>query len=207
MIINNPNDPTKVLKSGDTMTGNLIISNPGAVQSNYFLNSVGSKFVLQYATVGVSDSPAVGSGGQFFPVQATTASAPTFVAGALWWDSTRKKLIQGEGAVWEVVSSVAATPTALTAGATVSLVASANECYTLTPGEDETINASSVPLFSKRITIVVTTSGTTSWNLTFGTAFKTVGVLATGTVSGKVFTISFISDGTNLNEVSRTGAM
>lgn len=204
MIINNTNDPTKLPLAGGTMTGILKLGS-NAIWVDYIANSTGGT-ILQYSIAGSTVCTSVGVD-LLFPIQAPTASAPTFVAGGLWWDSTRKKLIQGEGAVWEVVSSVAATPTALTAGATVSLVASANECYTLTPGEDETINASSVPLFSKRITIVVTTSGTTSWNLTFGTAFKTVGILATGTVSGKVFTISFISDGTNLNEVSRTTAM
>ncbi len=35
----------------------------------------------------------------------------------------------------------------------------------------------------------------------------TLGLSRAGTVSGKVFTISFIGDGTNLNETSRTVAM
>jgi hypothetical protein len=62
-------------------------------------------------------------------------------------------------------------------------------------------------LLGARVSIVVTTANTTSRTLTFGTNFKTTGTLATGTVASKVFTISFIGDGTNLNEVSRTTAM
>ena len=55
--------------------------------------------------------------------------------------------------------------------------------------------------------LVITTSGASSFVLTFGTAFKTTGTLATGTVTAKVFTINFVYDGTNFNEVSRTTAM
>ncbi len=38
-------------------------------------------------------------------------------------------------------------------------------------------------------------------------AHKPVGTLATGTTSGRVFSISFRSDGTNLYETGRTAAM
>jgi hypothetical protein len=54
---------------------------------------------------------------------------------------------------------------------------------------------------------IITTSGTTSYTLTFGTNFKSTGTLATGTTTAKVFVITFVYDGTNLNEVSRTAAM
>ena len=58
------------------------------------------------------------------------------------------------------------------------------------------------------MTFVVTTSGTTSsFTITFGTNFKTTGTLATGTVTAKVFTVSFIGDGSNMCETSRTTAM
>jgi hypothetical protein len=59
----------------------------------------------------------------------------------------------------------------------------------------------------QRCTFIVTTSGTTSYTLTFGTNFISQGVLATGTVSGKIFTVSFIFDGTNWIETARTAAM
>lgn len=94
----------------------------------------------------------------------------------------------------------------LTAGATPSLDPSLANVFTLTPGEDETIAAASAPA-GQYVSIVVTTSGSTSRTLTFGTKFKTTGTLATGTVTAKVFTITFVGDGTNLNEVARTTAM
>lgn len=79
--------------------------------------------------------------------------------------------------------------------------------YTLTPGEAATINAAVVQRAGAEFTLVVTTSGTNSYNLTFGTGFKSTGVLATGTSDAKIFTVRFISDGTNYNEVARTTAM
>lgn len=58
-----------------------------------------------------------------------------------------------------------------------------------------------------RASMVITTSGTTSRTITFGTGFKSTGTLATGTVDGKVFTVSFVFDGTSWCETSRTTAM
>ena len=89
---------------------------------------------------------------------------------------------------------------------TVSLDPTLADVFTVTPTGAITLNAAS-QVAGARINIVVTTSGTSSYNITFNTGFKSTGVLATGTVSGKVFTISFACDGTNFNEVSRTTAM
>jgi hypothetical protein len=55
--------------------------------------------------------------------------------------------------------------------------------------------------------VLILTSGTTSFTITFGTGFKPVGTLATGTTAARIFAISFISDGTNLYETGRTAAM
>ena len=64
-----------------------------------------------------------------------------------------------------------------------------------------------VPAAGTRCAVVVLTSGTTSRVITFGTGFKPVTTLATGTTSGRVFVVNFISDGTNLYEAGRTAAM
>jgi hypothetical protein len=56
-------------------------------------------------------------------------------------------------------------------------------------------------------TTIILTSGTSSYTITFGTGFKPVGTLATGTTSGRVFVVSWISNGTNLYESGRTAAM
>lgn len=55
--------------------------------------------------------------------------------------------------------------------------------------------------------LLILTSGTVSYTITFGTGFKSTGTLATGTTSARVFVIHWISDGTNLYEAGRTAAM
>lgn len=64
-----------------------------------------------------------------------------------------------------------------------------------------------VPAAGRTVVILILTSGTSSFTITFGTGFKPTATLATGTTSARVFAISFISDGTNLYETSRTVAM
>lgn len=95
---------------------------------------------------------------------------------------------------------------ALTAGSTVAVNFNTASVFTLTPAETETITASGGTPGAKAC-IVITTSGTNSYTLTFSTGFKVTGTLATGTVSAKVFVIEFVYDGTNWNEVARTSAM
>lgn len=75
-----------------------------------------------------------------------------------------------------------------------------------TPTQDSTLNLASVPT-CQEFTIVITTSGASSFTITFGTNFKTVGTLATGVTTAKVFTISFVCNGTICAETCRTTAM
>jgi hypothetical protein len=98
-----------------------------------------------------------------------------------------------------------ATVTVLGFG-TSSLDPSLGNIFTITPGGPVTINAASAPAGAE-ITVIVTTTGTSSFNVTPNTNFKSQGALATGTVSGKTFAIKFVGDGTDLVEVSRTTAM
>lgn len=97
---------------------------------------------------------------------------------------------------------VAAT---LTAGATVSVDPTAASVASLTPAQNETLNAVNVQ-DGQLYVLVVKASGTTSYTLTFGTNFKSTGTLATGTVDAKTFVVTFVGVGTNLVEVSRTAA-
>jgi hypothetical protein len=76
----------------------------------------------------------------------------------------------------------------------------------ITPTGNCTFNATGGTL-GQRCAFVITTSGTTSYTLTWGTDFKTAGTLATGTADAKKFVVEFIYDGTTWNEVSRTVAM
>lgn len=98
--------------------------------------------------------------------------------------------------------TIAAT-SATTGAMTVAMTAAVQ---TITPTGNCTFNASGGAA-GQRCTFIVTTSGTTSYTLTFGTNFKSPGTLATGASSGKVFTISFVYNGTNWCEISRTTAM
>lgn len=79
---------------------------------------------------------------------------------------------------------------------TVKVTPTANATYTTT-----------VPAAGTACHLIVLTSGTTSRTITFGTGFKPTGTLATGTTSGRVFVVHWISDGTNLYEAGRTAAM
>ena len=81
-----------------------------------------------------------------------------------------------------------------------------NEVAQLTPNSTRTLT-SVVPTAGQRRTLIILTSGTTNYTLTFGTGFKTTGTLATGTTSARRYIVEFISDGTQLIETSRTVAI
>lgn len=105
------------------------------------------------------------------------------------------------------VTTLADAIVALTPATTISLDPTLGGLFTVVPAQNETINAASVPTKHQGIVIIVTTSGTTSYTITFGTHFKSTGTLTTGATSGKVFALRFEGDGTNFNEIARTTAM
>lgn len=92
------------------------------------------------------------------------------------------------------------------AAGTTAMALGTNKAVSVTPNASATLTTTVSPAGSTA-SIIVVTSGTTSYALTFGTGFITTGVLNTGTVSGKTFVIDFVSDGTNMIEKSRTTAM
>lgn len=96
---------------------------------------------------------------------------------------------------------------ALTPGTTISVDPTLGGLFTLVPGTSCTLNMASVNTKHQRIVLVITTSGSSSFTITFGTSFKSAGTLATGTASGKVFVVCFECDGVNWNEASRTTAL
>jgi hypothetical protein len=101
--------------------------------------------------------------------------------------------------------NLGAAATSTTTGTiTVSMTTSV---ITITPTGACTFNASG-GIAGQRITFVITTSGTTSFTLTWGTNFKTTATLATGTTTAKKFCVSFVCvDGTQWVETGRTAAM
>lgn len=101
--------------------------------------------------------------------------------------------------------SIASAPTTASTG-TVSVDMSTG-IITITPTGACTFNATG-GLTGAEATFVITTSGTTSRVLTWGTNFKTTATLATGTVTAKLFTVTFrCLDGTTWIEIARTSAM
>lgn len=100
------------------------------------------------------------------------------------------------------VSGAAAAP-ATTGAMTVSMTSSV---ITITPTGACTFNASG-GVAGQKITFAITTSGTTSFVLTFGTNFRKVGTLTTGTTSARFFSVTFICiNGTIWQEIGRTAA-
>lgn len=100
------------------------------------------------------------------------------------------------------LSGTAAT-SATTGTMTVNMT---SEIITITPTGACTFNASG-GIAGQRVTFLITTSGTTSFTLTWGTNFKTTATLATGTTTAKKFCVSFVYDGSTWTEFSRTAAM
>ncbi len=85
-------------------------------------------------------------------------------------------------------------------------VAMSTQIITCVPSGALTLNGTG-GVTGERTTFVFTTSGVSSFVVTFGTNFKSAGTLSTGTTSGKVFTVSFIYNGTSYLETGRTIAM
>lgn len=111
-----------------------------------------------------------------------------------------------------VVHARRVTPTinVLTASGTtdITLNVSKGEVFKLTPTGSANINASMITAnVGQRVTLIVLTSGTNSYTMTFNTNFLSTGTLTTGGTSAKTFVIDFVSNGTTLIEVSRTVAM
>lgn len=106
----------------------------------------------------------------------------------------------------KATANVGGAVIALGTTGTQSLNPAIGNVFTITPAGNIVINAASVPATGQIVNLVVTTSGTSVCTITFNTNFKSTGVLSTGATTGKVFVVTFVSDGTNLNEVSRTTA-
>jgi hypothetical protein len=109
--------------------------------------------------------------------------------------STHAQTPHGSAPVYATLAN-GATAMGFGTNGSVKVTPTANATYTTT-----------VPAAGERRTLLILTSGTTSRTITFGSGFKAVGTLATGTATGRVLAISWISDGSNLYETGRTAAM
>jgi hypothetical protein len=103
------------------------------------------------------------------------------------------------------ILGVSAVATPATTG-TQSIQMSGASVFTITPTGACTFNASGgVP--GARVTFVISTSGTNSFNMNFNSNFKAAGVLATGTQNNRTFAITFVYTGALWVEMGRTAAM
>jgi len=96
--------------------------------------------------------------------------------------------------------TIAATP-----GSTVTLTITGGRQLlyaSWTSGESESVVIDGAQTAGSTLTLKITNDATLPRVITFGTGFKSIGVI-TGTVS-KAAMITFVSDGTNFYELSRT---
>ena len=128
-----------------------------------------------------------------------------FTSGGAMYATSTSVLTTGTLPISAGGTNQTGTITTLTAG-TLALVLATNYKVQITPNATGTFT-STVPAAGIECTVIVLTSGATSYTMTFGTGFKSQGTLATGVTTAKYFVIKFISDGTNLLEFSRTTAM
>jgi hypothetical protein len=106
----------------------------------------------------------------------------------------------------EAIETYLLEPFTVLANGTTAMALAENINVRVTPTATATFT-STVPAAGLRTTIMILTSGASSYTITFGTGFRTTGTLATGTTTARYFMLSFISDGTVLVETSRTAAM
>ena len=90
------------------------------------------------------------------------------------------------GNFWTVYGDLADDPAypVLSDGQTIDLTLSDNQTFTYTPTANGTFAMASAP-FGRRFTIILTTSGTTSYTVGFGGGFNSSGSLVTGTTPAR----------------------
>lgn len=97
-------------------------------------------------------------------------------------------------------AATAATTGTMTVNMTTSVI-------TITPSGACTFNAANGGIIGQEVMFAVTTSGVSSFVLTWGTNYKSTATLATGTTTAKMFAVTFRCYATNLwMEISRTTA-
>jgi len=76
----------------------------------------------------------------------------------------------------------------------------------VTPSASATFTTA-VPPGGHRRTVFIRSQGNTARTITFGTGFKPAATLSTGTTGGRIFSVTFVSDGESLYETGRSGPM
>lgn len=166
---------------------------------------------MALAYIGFGNNPAT-SGGMLITGLSTDTKPASPVNGWVFIETNTAKVFLANAGAWSSVTvlpfanggiSGAAAAPATTGAMTINMTSS---IITITPTGNCTFNASG-GVAGQILTFHITTSGTTSFTMTFGTNFRKVGTLATGTTSARFFSISFrCLDGTIWTEIARTAA-
>lgn len=203
--------------SGNGELGRIMVINPFTLAATITSGSINNVAIggstpaagtfTNLTVTGIATFSGTIAGGSPFVFEGATADA--FETTLAVTDPTADNIVtipDSSGGTFDLLNQTALV---ITPGATPSWAPGANRALsTLTPGENETIAATTTGALKGKIYIIeVVTSGTSTYTLTFGTAFKTTGTLATGATTAKTFILAFVFDGTNFVEVSRTTAM
>lgn len=207
---------TIVLPAGATMVGGSVFTIVNQSTGTLTINSnnaslvttvtAGAMVTLTFITGG-ANSPAAWDVRTFGTIASQAASGVAITGGTINGASigaTTPASVRGSS-----LTSTSVITDGVGAKGTVApgaLAFAATGFVTVTPNATGTFT-STVPPVGTRCTLVILTSGTTSFTLTFGTGFLSAGTLATGTVTAKRFVVEFVSDGTFLLETRRTAAL
>jgi hypothetical protein len=91
-------------------------------------------------------------------------------------------------------------------GTATALALATNTVVSVSPSATGTLTTT-VPTAGRVRTVILRQTNTSAKTITFGSGFKPTGTLALGTTANRVFVVTFVSDGTNLYERSRTVAI
>jgi hypothetical protein len=155
-------------------------------------------------TVSGITSTMVGLGNVTNESKATMFTSPTFTGTLTIPNNSIDLNTKMTGVLLFANNGGTSANTSATAGTmTVSMT---TKIIQITPTNACTFNASG-GVTGQVAFFVITTSGTSSFTLTWGTNYRTTGTLATGTATAKIFCVSFLClNGTTWVEVSRTAA-
>jgi hypothetical protein len=105
----------------------------------------------------------------------------------------------------QIVSGFGGITAATSATTGTISVSMTSDIITMTPTGAATLNATAATAIGDIVTFVFTTSGTSSFTITFGTNFRKTGTLVTGTTSARFFAVTFRSiSGGIWQEIART---
>ena len=163
--------------------------------------AIGATSTTSYGFQGLLAS---GSGKWNLYMSGTAANylAGNLLIGSAADDGINKLQVTGSASVTGQISGGYAS---LSVG-TLAMALGTNRAVKVTPNATGSLTTTVAPA-GATATVLILSSGTVSYTMTFGTGFISTGTLATGTVTAKTFAVSFVSDGTSMIETARTTAM